>query len=57
VTPARCRIVRVVLRYRREPGTTRIEGYIVLRKVDLKRQTICSENFQDSPPLKDCGVS
>jgi hypothetical protein len=35
VTPAGCQIARVALAYRRSPGTTRMEGFIVLRKVEL----------------------
>jgi hypothetical protein len=35
-TPAECRLVRLGLRYRRAPGTTRMEGYLVLRNVALK---------------------
>lgn len=29
-------LVRLALRYRRMPGTTRAEGFMVLRKVELK---------------------
>jgi hypothetical protein len=36
VAPTGCRIARVALVYRRVPGTTRIEGFIILRRVDLK---------------------
>jgi tetratricopeptide (TPR) repeat protein len=35
-TPAGCHIARVALAYRRVPGTTRIEGSIILRRVELK---------------------
>jgi hypothetical protein len=35
VTPAGCQIARVALAYKRIPGTTRMEGFIVLRKVQL----------------------
>ena len=35
-TPAECRLVRLALTYRRTPGTTRLEGFLVLRKVTLK---------------------
>jgi hypothetical protein len=35
-TPAECRLVRLVLTYRRAPGTTRLEGFLILRKVTLK---------------------
>lgn len=35
-TPAGCRLVRLALVYRRVPGTTRIEGFIVLRQIALK---------------------
>jgi tetratricopeptide (TPR) repeat protein len=35
-TPARCRLVRLSLRYRRAPGTTRMEGFLVLRNVALE---------------------
>lgn len=35
-TPAECRLVRLVLRYHRTPGTTRMEGFLVLRNVALK---------------------
>ena len=33
--PAGCQVIRVSLAYRRAPGTTRIQGSIVLRKVEL----------------------
>jgi len=39
VTPAGGRIARVSLVYRRVPGTTRIEGFIILRRVELKPNT------------------
>jgi tetratricopeptide (TPR) repeat protein len=35
-TPAECRLVRLALRYHRTSGTTRMEGYLVLRNVALK---------------------
>jgi hypothetical protein len=35
-TPAECRLVRLSLRYRRSPGTTRMEGFLVLRNVALE---------------------
>jgi hypothetical protein len=35
VTPAGCRLARIVLAYRRVPGTTRIEGFIALKRVEL----------------------
>jgi len=35
-TPAECRLVRLLLRYHRTPGTTRMEGFLVLRNVALK---------------------
>ena len=35
-TPAECRLVRLSLRYRRAPGTTRMDGFLVLRNVALK---------------------
>jgi tetratricopeptide (TPR) repeat protein len=34
--PAACRLVRLALRYRRSPGTTRVEGYAIVRDVVLK---------------------
>jgi hypothetical protein len=34
-TPAGCRMVRLALRYRRSPGTTRMEGFLILRKVTM----------------------
>jgi hypothetical protein len=39
VTPAGGPIARVALMYRRVPGTTRIEGFIILRRVELKPMT------------------
>jgi len=36
VTPPGCRLLRVALACRRRPGATRIAGYIVLRKVELR---------------------
>ena len=33
---AECRLARLALRYRRAPGTTRLEGFLVLRNVALK---------------------
>ena len=35
-TPAECRLARLALRYHRSPGTTRMEGFLVLRKVAVK---------------------
>jgi tetratricopeptide (TPR) repeat protein len=35
-TPADCRLVRLALRYRRNPGTTRMEGFLVLWTAVLK---------------------
>ncbi len=35
-TPPGCRLVRLGLAYQRAPGTTRIEGRIVLRQVRLR---------------------
>lgn len=35
-TPAECRLMRLALRYRRTPGTTRVEGFLILRNVVLK---------------------
>ncbi len=35
-TPAECRLARLALRYRRPPGATRLEGFLVLRSVVLK---------------------
>lgn len=37
VTPAGCRLVRLALTCQRRPGTTRIEGYIILRRLELAR--------------------
>jgi len=36
-TPRGCRMVRVALAYRRAEGTVRVEGYVVLRGVELAR--------------------
>jgi len=36
-TPAGCHLMRLMLAYRRAPGTTRIEGRMVLRQVRLRR--------------------
>jgi len=36
VTPSGCRLVRLSLIYQRTPGTTRIDGFVVLKSVDLK---------------------
>jgi hypothetical protein len=36
VTPAECRLVRLALGYRRTPGTTRLDGFLILRKVRLQ---------------------
>jgi len=35
-TPLACRLVRVALRYHRAPGTIRAEGFLTLRRVELK---------------------
>lgn len=35
-TPQQCRLVRLSLTYRRTPGTTRMEGYLVLRNLALE---------------------
>jgi hypothetical protein len=35
-TPGECSLVRLALRYQRAPGTTRLEGYLVLRNLELK---------------------
>ena len=35
-TPVECRLVRLSLRYRRAPGTTRMEGFLVLRNLALE---------------------
>jgi tetratricopeptide (TPR) repeat protein len=35
-TPAECRLIRLALTYHRTPGTTRMEGYLILRNVALK---------------------
>ena len=35
-TPVECRLARLSLRYRRSPGTTRMEGFLVLRNVTLE---------------------
>ena len=35
-TPLQCRLVRLSLRYRRTPGTTRMEGFLVLRNLALE---------------------
>jgi len=35
-TPAAHTLARLALLYRRSPGTTRIEGYITIREVDLR---------------------
>jgi tetratricopeptide (TPR) repeat protein len=37
VAPAGCRFVRLALTYQRATGTTRIEGYIILRRMALSR--------------------
>lgn len=36
-TPAECRLIRLVLRYQRAAGTTRAEGFLILRSLGLKR--------------------
>jgi tetratricopeptide (TPR) repeat protein len=46
VAPAGCRLVRIALAYRRTPGTTRIEGSIVLREAGLQR----TAQFPGKPP-------
>lgn len=35
-TPESCRLLRLALRYRRSTGTTRIEGYTILRNIALR---------------------
>ena len=35
-TPPKCRLVRVSLRYHRAPGTTRLEGFVVLQNVAMR---------------------
>ena len=35
-TPAECRLVRLALRYHRSPGTTRMEGFLILRTVAVR---------------------
>ena len=35
-TPAECRLVRLALRYHRSPGTTRMNGFLILREVAVK---------------------
>ena len=35
-TPAECRLVRLALRYQRSPGTTRMEGFLILRTVAVR---------------------
>lgn len=37
VAPAGCRLVRLALTYQRAAGTTRIEGFIILRRMELAR--------------------
>jgi len=36
-TPLGCHLARLSLAYRREPGTTRIEGSIMLQQVRVRR--------------------
>ena len=36
VTPAGCQFARLAMAYRRVLGTTRIQGFVVLRKVEMK---------------------
>lgn len=36
-TPAECRLVRLALKYHRAPGTTRMEGFLVLQNVALQQ--------------------
>jgi tetratricopeptide (TPR) repeat protein len=35
-TPAECRLVRLALRYHRSPGTTRMEGFLILRSAAVR---------------------
>ncbi len=35
LAPPACKMVRLALRYERTPGTTRVEGYVILREVEL----------------------
>jgi hypothetical protein len=35
-TPAECGLVRLALRYHRSPGTTRLDGFLILRKVAMR---------------------
>ena len=35
-TPAECGLVRLALRYHRSPGTTRMEGFLILRTVAVR---------------------
>jgi hypothetical protein len=35
-TPAECRLLRLALKYQRAPGTTRVEGFLVLRSVVME---------------------
>ena len=35
-TPAECRLVRLALRYHRSPGTTRMDGFLILREVAVR---------------------
>ena len=48
VAPDGCRIARVALVYRRLPGTTRIEGFIILRRVDLQARVRTVSTPNDS---------
>jgi hypothetical protein len=43
VAPAGCRFVRLALSYQRATGTTRIEGFIILRRMELARTAQPSE--------------
>jgi hypothetical protein len=36
VTPADCQAIRLSLAYERAPGTTRIDGFLILRQVEIK---------------------
>ncbi len=45
-TPAGCRLVRLSLRYRRAPGTTRMEGFVVLRNLTLRPEGQAPPTFE-----------
>lgn len=52
-TPKGCRLLRLALVYERAPGTTRIEGYVVLRDVQLERKTALARRVSSAPrPMK-----